>query len=454
MSDRGERPLLFFLWVVLAVATGVAVPRTASAAEVDQVAVSATTQKHLERAELLMDSWEGQGSGLEEAKAELDRALREAPRSANAYRLYAQYYLISGHLRGESFEPGSLEAAEKALNTAVEIAPDYALAYVLQGHLYRLMGKPAQAKAALQKAEQLGTDDPWLHLNRAALLMQEDRQDEAVALYKKVLAVNASPRTSSAAQLGLIVYYQRNNRLADADALYRKKIAADPTSAWLHGDYAGFLLCSRDNAEGAIVEAKKALDLMDYGVGRLTLAAALYRKWAGLALDRNKLADEPLAAARKLVPYGPAGAINESCGGGSPVLPILEAMLLTGEGERIPSEVAGVLSAEEGGYLAGLFTMQVKASGRDRDKLYLNSQSDYRDARNLSIVFTPEVEAAFKREHGSAPDEFLAGKEIVVLGGAGQVKVHFTDGRGVPSGKYYYQTHLMVAKPEHIRWSE
>lgn len=455
MSNTGEWRLRRFLWAGLASVAGVMmIPQTAPAAEADQIAVSATSKKHLDRAELLLDSWDGQGSGLEEAKAELERALREAPRSADAYRLYARYYISNGHLSGESFEPGSLEAAEKALDTAVGIAPDYARAYVLQGHLYRLMGRSAQAKAALQKAEQLGTDDPWLHLNWADLLMQENRQDDAVALYRKVLEINASLRANSAAQSGLIKYYKRNGRLADADALFRKEIATDPASAWLHGDYAAFLLCWRDDAEGAIVEANKARDLMDYGIARLTLAAALYRKWATLALDRNKLADEPLAAARKILPHGPATAIEELCGGGLAVLPILEAMLLTGEGERIPAKIAGVLAAEEGGHVPGLFAMEVKASGRDRGRLYLNSEADYRDARNLSVVFTPETEAAFKREHGSAPDEFLAGKEIVVLGTARQVKVHFTDGRGVPSDRYYYQTHLVVAKPDHIRWSE
>lgn len=439
-----------FLLLMLAGFAGAMIPRVALAAEGEAPSVSAASQGRLDRAESLLDSWGGQGDGLIEAKAELDRVLRDDPRSANAYRLYAGYYLIDGHRSGESFEPGTLEAADKALGKALEIAPDYARAYVLQGHVYRLMGKPAQAKAALQKADQLGTDDPWLHLNWAALLLQENRQDEAVARYKKVLADNASARTNEAAQLGLIKYYKRNNRLGDADALYRANIATDAASAWAHGDYAGFLLCWGDDAEGAIVEATKALDLMDYGIARLTLAAALYRKWAALALDGNKQADEPFAAARKVMPHGPSEVINEMCGGGKAVLPVLEAMLLTGEGERIPAKVAGVLAAEAEGRASGLFVMKVQASGRDRNYLYLNSETDYRDARNLSLVFSPEVESAFKRKHGSAPDEFLKDKDIVVLGAASQVKIYFSTG-GVRTDKYYYQTQVMVAKPDHIR---
>lgn len=132
------------------------------------------------------------------------------------------------------------------------------------------------------------------------------------------------------------------------------------------------------------------------------------------------------------------------------MLPVLEAMLLTGEGERIPAKVAGVLAAEAEGRASGLFVMKVQASGRDRNYLYLNSETDYRDARNLSLVFSPEVESAFKRKHGSAPDEFLKDKDIVVLGAASQVKIYFSTG-GVRTDKYYYQTQVMVAKPDHIR---
>lgn len=393
------------------------------AAEPDGPPVSAGSQGRLARAETLLDAWGGEGDGLQDAKADLDRVLRDDPKSANAYRLYARFYLIDGHKFSEEFEPGTLEAAMGSLGKSLEIAPDYARAYVLQGHVFRLMGKPVQAGEALRKAEQLGTSDPWLHLNKAELLMDGNRQDEAFVHYKRVLADNASPRTNSAAQSGLIRYYKRTKRLDEADALYRSIIASDPGSAWSHGNYASFLLCWRDDADAAVVEAVKARQLMDYGIARLTHGAALYRQWASLALDGNKESAKPLAAARALVPHGPAAAIDEVCGGGVAVLPVLEAVLLTAEGGRIPAKVAAVLAAEASGDKAGVFELQVRASGRDRGRLYLNSEADYRDARNLSVVFTSQVEAEFKRLHGSTPDEFLKGKNIAVLGSARQVKI-------------------------------
>ncbi|WP_143014698.1 tetratricopeptide repeat protein [Pseudoxanthomonas sp. CF125] len=441
-----------FLWLAMAGFTAAIIPRVVAAAEGAPAGAPASSEARLQRAESLLDAWEGQGEGKDDAKAELDRVLRDDPRSANAYRLYARYYLIDGHISGDSFRAGTLEAADQALGKALEIAPDYARAFVLQGHVYRLMGKPAQATAALQKADRLGTDDPWLHLNWAELLMDENRHEEAVARYRKVLADN-DPRINTAAREGLIRYYKRTKRLDDAEGVYRADVAARPTSAWAHGNYASFLLCWRGDADAAIVEATKARELMDYGIARLTLAGALYRKWAVLALDGNKHADEPMMAAVKLIGQGPASTIDASCGGGVAVLPVLEAMLLTGEGERISAKVAGVLAAEEDGSVPGLFVMKVQASGRDRNYLYLNSETDYRDARNLSVVFAPEVEAAFTRKYGSAPDQFLKGKDITVLGYATQVKIHFIE-RGKPTDKYYYQTQLMLAKPDYLRVSE
>lgn len=449
MSKGPGRRVRYLLACTLAGLTAVGHAGVPATVARDPPAVSTAVQARLDNAESLLDAWAGQGSALDEAKAELDRVLRDDPQSANAYRLYARYYLSAGYISGESYRPESLAAAGKALEQALEIAPDYARAYVLQGYLFRIMGMPEEAKAALNRADRLGTDDPWLQINWGDLLMQESRLDEAAARYKKVLDNDTNPAARKGARSGLSRYYKRTNRLDDADALYRADIAAEPGNAWLHGNYAVFLLCWRDDADSAIAEAVQARSLMDYGIARLTLAAALYRKWAALALDGNKLAEKPLSEAKGLA-VAPAGAIKEICGGGPAVLAVLEAMLRTGEGERIPAKVAAVLSAEEGGSLPGLFVMQVQASGRDRDRLYLNSELDYRDARNLSVVFAPHVEAAFKREHGSAPDAFLKGKQIVVLGSARQVKVHFMN-RGVPTDKYYYQTHIMVAKPEYIR---
>ncbi len=455
MSNTQPRFSPVLLLKLLICLGGITVPLAVAAVENGARIVSSTTQARLDRAILLLDEWSGKGEGLAQAKSNLEAVLRDDPRSASAYREYARYYLSEGHLRSEEFRPGTLDAAERSLDKALEIAPDFAEAYILQGHVYRLMGKPARAKAALEMADRLGSSDPWLQLNWAELLIDDGRLDEAAARYKRVAADKTSLRTTIAAYQGLINYYKKVRRVDEVDAMYRASIALAPGDAWLHGNYAGFLLCWRDDAEAAISEATKALDLMDYGIARSTLAAALYFKWAALAMDGNKLADQAMAAARQVLPNAdPAAPVKEMCGMGSVLTPVLEAMLLTGEGERIPAMVSGVLAADAGTQGApGLFVMKVQASGRHHDRLYLNSETDYRDPRNLSLVFAPEAVAAFKRKHGDEPDVFLQGKKITALGAAQQVKIHFF-ANGAPTEKYYYQTQMVVSKPEHILVAE
>lgn len=50
------------------------------------------------------------------------------------------------------------------------------------------------------------------------------------------------------------------------------------------GDYASFLLYTKGDYEKAIEYGRKALAIMNYGVGRQALAAALYRKWAEILI--------------------------------------------------------------------------------------------------------------------------------------------------------------------------
>jgi len=51
----------------------------------------------------------------------------------------ARYEIKTGHLGYRNYAPESLDAAQRALSKAVEVAPEHANAYVLFGHLYMLM---------------------------------------------------------------------------------------------------------------------------------------------------------------------------------------------------------------------------------------------------------------------------------------------------------------------------
>jgi len=236
----------------------------------------------------LLNTYRGDGSILLEAKQNIDALIKASPNCAAAYKELARYYIMSGHISSMKFKSGSLENADKALSKALKIDPNDADAYILFGHLYRLMDEHDKAIASLERAKTIGTDNPWLHLNWADLLLDEGRSDEAAQHYSSVLNSNTSNRKAmSAAFEGLIRYYASIGALDNIDQTYQKQIEYEPDTAWVYGNYAEFLLYYMGDYEKAIQYSRMALERMNYGVGRLILAASLYQKWAHYLINEN-----------------------------------------------------------------------------------------------------------------------------------------------------------------------
>jgi hypothetical protein len=130
--------------------------------------------------------------------------------------------------------------------------------------------------------------------------------------------------------------------------------------------------------------------------------------------------------------------------------PVLLAALLTASAlaqdrrdEKILSPQQAVMMAAGGETVWGKFGLHVQAAGRADGKLFLNSELDYRDQRNLSIAIAPQAIIDLEKRTSQPPDQFLLGKDIAVSGAARRVKITFlSDGK--PSDKYHYQTHVPV----------
>lgn len=99
--------------------------------------------------------------------------------------------------------------------------------------------------------------------------------------------------------------------------------------------------------------------------------------------------------------------------------------------------------------VTGSFTFLIKATGTRRGEVYLNSESDYRDRRSVTIAVVPEIVSEFTHTYGSPPDEFFLGKTIEVTGEAKRVKINFF-ANGRPTNKYYFQTHVNVTSIDQI----
>jgi Tfp pilus assembly protein PilF len=86
----------------------------------------------------------------------------------------------------------------------------------------------------------------------------------------------------------LLNAYMGLNMLDEADALHQKFVNEHPDHAWTLGNYAAFLCDQKKDYDKAIEYAQKALAIMDYGVGRYTLARAAALK-AHQLIQQNQL---------------------------------------------------------------------------------------------------------------------------------------------------------------------
>jgi tetratricopeptide (TPR) repeat protein len=297
---------LMFAGLVMAAQGVVPMPNTSIMSEINQ-------------ARDLLDSWSGQGEILAKAKYILDRVMARDPQNYHALKEVARYYIMDGYISSVKvsngrniysvgrFEPGTLERAEKVLKTALHINPNYAEGYILLGHVYSQQSRLKESCEALAKAEALGTDDPWLHLNWAYVLIASGEIEKAADRYRIVLRSGTKNKKALISTYSFLIEFHKDRREYEkVSDLFETIFKIDPTNAWARGNYADFLRTELGKFDEAVAYAREALRIMDYGVGRLILAKSLYGKWADLIISDKKPEDqaqEYFDEAFRLYPY-------------------------------------------------------------------------------------------------------------------------------------------------------
>lgn len=99
----------------------------------------------------------------------------------------------------------------------------------------------------------------------------------------------------------------------------------------------------------------------------------------------------------------------------------------------------------------GSFDLRIQATDAKNGKVWLNSERDYRDQRNLTVVIPTDVAERLRAKYGASPETFFRGRRIEVTGVARRATILFFDDAGRPTGKYYFQTHVQIADPAQIR---
>lgn len=275
---------------VLLLLSILSLPATANSYEINPTVCD---KKLLEKNKLAIDSYNGDKTILKAAYEELTISLQQNPDCAPVYRELARIMMKAGHLNNHSFYAGSLDTAKNLLKESIKIAPDYSDAYVLLASVYIHQDNYPEAKNAVLQAVSLNSKSPWLIIRKAEIAFHEKDYDAAKSLYSSLLDPKHSAnyefqRTLSTAKAGILNIYYEKEDWQKVDEIYRDKIkdgdalknGALGDKAWPHGNYASFLLYTMGNYEKAILEAKKALDIMNYGMARSVLSMAFYLKWA------------------------------------------------------------------------------------------------------------------------------------------------------------------------------
>lgn len=193
-------------------------------------------------------------------------------------------------------------------------------------------------------------------------------------------------------------------------------------------------------AEGATEGCQSIAEAPEgYGFGAAALAVSRSFRF------RPKLIDGvPVGGASVTIPvnFSTAGLPRDAFPLPIPPNPVVGPALgvpTIGPEEAIQSAAA---AAPRG--VLGVFELRVKATGRQDGNVYLNSEGDYRDQRNLTIELRPSALGVLRAAYGADPDDYLIGKQIQVRGTARRIRIDFLAG-GTPTGKYYYQTHVVVS---------
>ena len=114
-----------------------------------------------------------------------------------------------------------------------------------------------------------------------------------------------------------------------------------------------------------------------------------------------------------------------------------------------PSQAIEYSAASAPDSYKGIFEMNVKAGNLRERMIFLNSELDYRDQRNLTVVIRPNVAIELTKKYGEDPLKHLLNKRIVVKGEAERMKIWMFY-KTKKLNKYYYQTHVFVNSADQI----
>lgn len=378
-------------------------PASADGAAEVSVLPSPTQGRGVIEARAILDGWEGDAAPLAQAKALLERELAANPKNYEALIELARYAVMTG-------DRGGNNGAIWLLGQAEAIDPTNPAAFVLKGHVLTNMQFYGDAGKALDEAERLKSDSPWLFLNRADLLKAGGRNREAADLCGAVIERGTDNLKALGAAYHCRALYRRMVRDWDgADSDYRAVLEREPDDAIAMTHYIYFLCFHRDRCSEAAelqVRLRSVSRIRDVDTVDTLLR---YDNWGRLAAKHgvdSPEAVQALEAAQQLLPD--LGLVMPRYAGKQGNQPLLKALLAKGVGVE-SLDVDGTTALMDAARAGHVESMKVLlANGAD-----VNQQVGGRSALVFAAMFGHLDAAQLLIERG-ADDRSLPQEAIQV----------------------------------------
>jgi tetratricopeptide (TPR) repeat protein len=236
----------------------------------------------------LIESYDGDASILGSAYRMIERQSKETPHLESADLAMAEWLLKKGYLKTVNccralYDSQYSAAAEQILDTIPPSTTANARIFASKFAIALSNFDLNQAGALLKNAEAAGVPHPLLMEKQAMLMWLMGDYANVISIFEELGKTDPTFLDSSL----LMHAYAHLGRTDMQKAYYKRQIDRDPTSAWNLGNYAGFLLYTMHDLDGAIQYGDAALKQMEYPIAQSTTSLAYLMKAATLKRDGN-----------------------------------------------------------------------------------------------------------------------------------------------------------------------
>jgi predicted Zn-dependent protease len=246
-----------------------------------------------DRAQKLLNNFAGKRAQLEEARNLIMSVLARDRDYAPAYVALSRLERKAAYQGYDNYSAEGLRRSEKFAAHALKLDPRSSAAYFALASAEMAERDFDRARASIDSAEQLGARPAAVRGARAEIALDESDPKTALRLMKDTLSSKDATADDRAGAYSIMVQiYQAAGAVDDADRAYQELLKLRPDDAWTHGNYADFLL-QHDRVDDAIRQAERAVQLMRYPAGLMTLSRAYLAKAEELwdAKDYGRSAD-------------------------------------------------------------------------------------------------------------------------------------------------------------------